>query len=36
VANLEIQTIADCGHFLQQEQPEEVNRRLLEFLKKPA
>jgi epoxide hydrolase 4 len=36
VANLEIQTIADCGHFVQQEQPEEVNRRLLEFLKKPA
>jgi pimeloyl-ACP methyl ester carboxylesterase len=29
---LEIQKIEGCGHFIQQEQPEEVNRRLLEFL----
>ncbi len=32
VSRLEIQTIPNCGHFVQQEQPEEVNRRLLEFL----
>jgi pimeloyl-ACP methyl ester carboxylesterase len=29
---LEIQKIEGCGHFVQQEQPEEVNRRVLEFL----
>jgi pimeloyl-ACP methyl ester carboxylesterase len=32
VPGLEIQTIPECGHFVQQEQPEEVNRRLLEFV----
>ncbi len=32
VRALEIQTIPNCGHFVQQEQPREVNRRLLEFL----
>ncbi len=29
---VEVQTIPRCGHFVQQEQPREVNRRLLEFL----
>ena len=33
VSHLEIQTIPDCGHFVQQERPEEVNRRLLAFLR---
>jgi pimeloyl-ACP methyl ester carboxylesterase len=32
VPELEIQTIPGCGHFVQQEQPAEVNRRLLAFL----
>jgi pimeloyl-ACP methyl ester carboxylesterase len=36
VSRLEIQTIANCGHFVQQEQPEEVNRRLLEFLERAS
>ena len=31
-SRLEIQKIEGCGHFIQQEQPEDVNRRLLEFL----
>ncbi len=35
VPGLEIQTIAGCGHFLQAEQPQEVNRRLVEFLGRP-
>jgi pimeloyl-ACP methyl ester carboxylesterase len=29
---LEIQKIEGCGHFVQQERPDEVNRRLVEFL----
>jgi pimeloyl-ACP methyl ester carboxylesterase len=35
-ADLEIQTLPDCGHFVQSEQPQEVNRRLLQFLARPA
>jgi epoxide hydrolase 4 len=35
VPGIEIQTIPGCGHFVQQEQPEEVNRRLLAFLRLP-
>jgi pimeloyl-ACP methyl ester carboxylesterase len=31
---VEIHTIPDCGHFVQQEQPEEVNRLLLEWIKR--
>jgi pimeloyl-ACP methyl ester carboxylesterase len=34
VPAIEVQTIPNCGHFVQQEQPREVNRRLLEFLKR--
>jgi epoxide hydrolase 4 len=34
VPGIEIQKIRGCGHFVQQEQPEEVNRRLVEFLKR--
>jgi pimeloyl-ACP methyl ester carboxylesterase len=34
VPDVEVQTIAGCGHFVQQEQPREVNRRLVEFLKR--
>jgi epoxide hydrolase 4 len=34
VPGIEVQTIAGCGHFVQQEQPHEVNRRLIEFLKR--
>jgi epoxide hydrolase 4 len=33
VPGIEIQKIEGCGHFLQQEQPEEVNRRLIGWLK---
>ena len=33
VQNLEIQKIEGCGHFLQQEQPDEINRRLIAFLR---
>jgi pimeloyl-ACP methyl ester carboxylesterase len=32
VPHIEIRKIERCGHFVQQEQPEEVNRLLLEFL----
>jgi pimeloyl-ACP methyl ester carboxylesterase len=32
VANLAVETVPHCGHFVQSEQPEEVNRRLLQFL----
>jgi pimeloyl-ACP methyl ester carboxylesterase len=32
VADLTIETLPGCGHFVQSEQPEEVNRRLLQFL----
>ena len=32
VPGVEIQTLPGCGHFVQQEQPREVNRRLVEFL----
>jgi pimeloyl-ACP methyl ester carboxylesterase len=35
VPDIEVQTIANCGHFVQQEQPREVNRRLVEFLTRP-
>jgi pimeloyl-ACP methyl ester carboxylesterase len=31
---IEIQKIEGCGHFVQQERPEDVNRRLLEFLRR--
>jgi len=31
---VEIHTLADCGHFVQQEQPEEVNRLLLEWIRR--
>ena len=34
--DLEIQTLPACGHFVQSEQPQEVNRRLLQFLARPA
>jgi pimeloyl-ACP methyl ester carboxylesterase len=34
VPGIEIQKIEDCGHFVQQERPEDVNRRLLEFLRR--
>jgi pimeloyl-ACP methyl ester carboxylesterase len=36
VPGIEVQTIDDCGHFVQQEKPAEVNRRLIEFLKRQA
>ena len=36
VPDIEVQTIASCGHFVQQERPREVNRRMVEFLKRPA
>jgi pimeloyl-ACP methyl ester carboxylesterase len=36
VPGVEIQKIEGCGHFVQQERPEEVNRRLIEFLRRPA
>ncbi len=32
-SRLDVQTIPKCGHCVQQEQPEEVNRRLLAFLR---
>ena len=35
VERLEIQTIPNCGHFVQQEQPDEINRRVLAFLRAP-
>jgi pimeloyl-ACP methyl ester carboxylesterase len=31
---LEVHTIANCGHFVQQERPEEVNALLLEWIKR--
>ena len=34
--NLEIHKIANCGHFVQQERPDDVNRKVLEFLRAPA
>lgn len=34
VPGIEVQTIAHCGHFVQQEQPREVNRRMVEFLQR--
>jgi epoxide hydrolase 4 len=36
VANLEIQTVANCGHFVQSERPDEVNQHLLAFLARRA
>jgi epoxide hydrolase 4 len=36
VPGLEIQTVPGCGHFLQSEQPQELNRRLMEFIGRPA
>jgi pimeloyl-ACP methyl ester carboxylesterase len=36
VPGVEIQTLPGCGHFVQQEQPREVNRRLVEFLGRTA
>jgi pimeloyl-ACP methyl ester carboxylesterase len=33
---LEIQKIEGCGHFVQQEQPDDVNRRLLEFVRRAS
>jgi len=33
VSNLQIEPIEQCGHFVHQERPEEVNARLLSFLK---
>lgn len=36
VPGLEIQTLARCGHFVQAERPDEVNRRLLEFFARSA
>ena len=35
VPGLEVRTLPDCGHFVQQEQPQWVNRQLVEFLKRP-
>jgi pimeloyl-ACP methyl ester carboxylesterase len=35
VADLAVETVPNCGHFVQSEQPEAVNRRLLEFLARP-
>lgn len=32
VSNLTVRLVKDCGHWTQQEQPDEVNRLLLEFL----
>lgn len=32
VADLVVRTVTDCGHWTQQEQPEQVNRALLDFL----
>ena len=32
VPNLRIEVVPDCGHWTQQEQPEHVNRLLVEFL----
>ena len=32
VANLEIQTIKDCGHWTQQEKPEELNSIIVDWL----
>jgi len=34
VPDLEQHTLADCGHWLQSEKPEEVNRLLLDFLER--
>jgi pimeloyl-ACP methyl ester carboxylesterase len=36
VPGVEIQTLANCGHFVQAERPDEVNRRLLEFFARSA
>jgi pimeloyl-ACP methyl ester carboxylesterase len=36
VPGLEVQTLPHCGHFVQAEQPAEVNRRLLEFFARSA
>ena len=37
VADLEIHVLEDCGHWSQQEQPDEVNRLMIDWLKrKPA
>jgi pimeloyl-ACP methyl ester carboxylesterase len=33
ISNLKIYTISQCGHWVQNEAPEEVNRQLLAFLK---
>jgi microsomal epoxide hydrolase/non-specific protein-tyrosine kinase len=32
VPNLTVKLIKDCGHWTQQEQPEEVNRLMVEWL----
>lgn len=32
VSDLRVETVADCGHWTQQEQPQAVNRLLLDFL----
>jgi len=32
VPNLRLEMVRDCGHWTQQERPEEVNRLLLDFL----
>jgi pimeloyl-ACP methyl ester carboxylesterase len=37
VDDLEVHMLADCGHWTQQEKPEEVNRLMIDWLsRKPA
>jgi pimeloyl-ACP methyl ester carboxylesterase len=33
IKNLQLREIKDCGHFIQEEQPDEVASSILEFLK---